>query len=111
MASGFIPNPAYLPQFRTALQTAITLKGREAEGYATANASWSSSIPGTIRTLPVGFGTVLVGFGPDSLGHLFEGGTQPRHTKSGAYRGVGPARPMLAPAADQAMSTPLVFRI
>lgn len=107
--SGFTPNPAYLPQFRSALQVAITLKGKETQGHAQSNASWSSSIPATIQVLPVGFGTVLVGFGSGSKGPLFEHGTVPRYTGSGAYRGIGPTRPILSPAADQAMSTPLTL--
>lgn len=106
-ASGFIANPAYLPEFRTALEAAIVEKGKEAQSYAQANASWSSSIPGTIQMQVIGFGTAAVFFGPDSKGRFFEHGTEPRYTKSGAYRGIGPTRPILEPAAEQAMSTPL----
>jgi hypothetical protein len=111
MSSGWIDNPAYLPEFSAALDVAMGLKLVEMEGYAQANASWSSSIPGTIQGAFLGAHSVGMGFGPGSKGPLFEHGTTDRYTGSGAYRGVGPARPMLGPAAETAMSTPLALVI
>lgn len=110
-ASGFIPNPGYIPEFRSALAAAIAAKGKEAQGYAQADASWSQSIPGTIQMQMLTPDTAIVGFASGSKGFFFEHGTEPRYTKSGAYRGIGPTRPILEPASDQAMSTPLALVI
>lgn len=57
-----------------------------------------------IKTYPSGVTTGIVGarggFPHGPLAHLVEFGTVARYTKRGAFRGVMPARPFLAPAFD-----------
>lgn len=110
-SAGWIANPAYIPSFNAAFDVAMGAKGKEIQGYAQGNASWSSSIPGTIQMQFLGAHTVGLGFAAGSKGWFFEHGTEKRHTRAGANRGIGPTRPILAPAAETGMKTPLALVI
>ena len=51
-----------------------------------------------IKSYSQGEEGAIIDFGP--LSRILEGGTVPRFTKAGLYRGVGPALPFVNPALD-----------
>ncbi|SHF67487.1 hypothetical protein SAMN05444339_11035 [Loktanella atrilutea] len=49
-----------------------------------------------IKSYSLGEEGAVIDFGP--LSRILEGGTVPRYTKAGYYRGIGPALPFVNPA-------------